>query len=128
MYSIRQPLYGMIRFMYCHVVRITRLRSWAPVLHASVSLAAWMVYISRHSGILFFIQTKMVSGNMIIPEAVKIPGLFKLKMACTYWHILPGIIKYPVYRLRFQKIFSIGRKKDLLSAKLITISFRTRPP
>ena len=66
-------------------------------------------------------------SNMIIPEVVKIPASFKLKRAYMYLLILPGIIKYPVYRLHFQKIFFIGRKKGLLLLKHITTSFWTRP-
>src|SRR6266700_2301981 len=123
---IRRPLCGMIRFMFYLVVRIIRLRNWEHVLHASVFLPALTVSISLHSVSPFFTPQKMIFSNMIIPEAVKIHALFKQKRVYMYLLTLPGIIKYPVYQLRFQKIFSIGRKKGLRSTKHTIISFWTK--
>src|ERR1700712_1027925 len=127
MCSTRQPSCEMIRFMYYRVVKIIRRRCWADVLHVSVSQPAWMVFISLLSANPFFTRRKIVFSDMIIPEVVKIPASFKLKMVYMCSLILPGIIKYPVYRLHFQKIFFIGRKKDLPSQKRITRGFWTRP-
>src|ERR1700759_576484 len=98
-YSIRQPSCGTIRFMYYHVARITRPRYWAGVLHASVFPPVWMVSILLFPENPFFIRPKIVFSNLIIPEAVKIHALFKQKKGYMYLLILPGIIKYPGYRL-----------------------------
>src|SRR5579872_4538487 len=105
----------MIRFMFYHVVKIIRLRYLADEPHALEYRPVWMVSISILLANPFFIPRKIVFSNLIIPEGVKTPVSCKPKKACMYLLILPGITKYPVYRLHFQKIFSIGRKKALHS-------------